>query len=527
MRWDDIGKVPGLQAGIYIRRSDDDQSSYSPQAQDRIGRDFCATNGLIVVEIYCDDDYSGRTGERPAFERMQADAARRRIQVVVVPKMDRFARNTILCLQTYDQLRALGVLVVSVAEPYDFDSPMGRKLLSDMAATAEWYSRNLATEVSKGLREKAGRGGWVGLLPLGYTSAFDRDARGERVKGTGRAVQTADITTVRRIFTLYATGGHSDMSLAELLNSEGLTAICKGKRVPFQRDTIAGILRNRFYVGVVTYRGEQFPGAHEPAIDRALFEQCQAIRRRRTRSGAAPTRGRGGLLSELAYCDRCRARMHHHISGGGAYYRCSGRRRFGSVACDARMVRAAFADDQVLSVLRALSVPPEVQRAVLEEVYRRLTEPPRTAIDTAKIRVQLDRLRDLYLAGDEELTTMVYLSERARLQQLLAEEPPPPARMLDTERAIALLGDMAALLEAANREQRRALIEQILEVVWVDRERGLTAIRPRESYQLLAEAVAGHRFAMVGEATSTGLEAAPPTAVVLILPSRTPLLLPR
>src|SRR5262245_63214885 len=116
---------------------------------------------------------------------MQQDAAAGRIKVIVVPKMDRFARDVILCLQTYGQLRKLGVLVVSVAEPLDFDTPMGRKFLTDAASTAEWYSRNLSTEVKKGQCEKVRQGGWIGLLPLGYESRFDRDARGERIKRTG------------------------------------------------------------------------------------------------------------------------------------------------------------------------------------------------------------------------------------------------------------------------------------------------------------------------------------------------------
>src|SRR5581483_5623994 len=192
LQWSDIGRIPNLPTGIYTRRSRDDQSSYSPAAQERIARGYCDSNSLLVTEVYLDDDYSGTNGERPDFARMQADARAGRMKVIVVPKMDRFARDVILCLQTYDLLRELGILIVSVAEPLDFDTPMGRKFLTDAASTAEWYSNNLATEVKKGQREKVEQGGWVGLLPYGYESHFDRDGRGERIKGTGRAVFSAD-----------------------------------------------------------------------------------------------------------------------------------------------------------------------------------------------------------------------------------------------------------------------------------------------------------------------------------------------
>ena len=57
-----------LPAGVYTRRSDDDQSSFSPEAQEKIGRMYCQQNRLAVSAVYFDDDYSGTNGERPDFE---------------------------------------------------------------------------------------------------------------------------------------------------------------------------------------------------------------------------------------------------------------------------------------------------------------------------------------------------------------------------------------------------------------------------------------------------------------------------
>src|SRR5690242_19595018 len=120
-------------------------------------------------------------------------------------------------------------------------------MLTLSGGVSTYYVDNLATEVSKGYREKFERGGWIGPLPLGYESRFDLDSRGERMKGTGRAMFSDDINTVRLAFDLYATGNHSDLSIAEDLNSRGLTTIWKGRRVPFQKDTVKTILQNRFY----------------------------------------------------------------------------------------------------------------------------------------------------------------------------------------------------------------------------------------------------------------------------------------
>src|SRR5689334_5778536 len=117
---------------------------------------------------------------------------------------------------------------------------------------ATYHSDNLSTEILKGFQERFEHGRWIGLISCGYKSVFDYGAKGERIKGSDRAVFSEDADTVRTIFTRYATEIYGDTSLAEELNAAGLTMICKGRRVPFQKDTIRGILTNKFYIGIVT-----------------------------------------------------------------------------------------------------------------------------------------------------------------------------------------------------------------------------------------------------------------------------------
>jgi hypothetical protein len=175
-------------------------------------------------------------------------------------------------------------------EPIDPYTPLGKAMLTVSGGFSTYYVDNLATEVSKGLREKFEQGGWVGPLPLGYESQFEHDARGERIKGSGRAVFSSDADTARLIFESYATGNYSDLSLAEELNARGLTTLHKGRRRPFQKDTIGTILMNPFYIGKVRYNGEERDGAHEPLIERALWDRVQEIRATRAPAVAA---GRG------------------------------------------------------------------------------------------------------------------------------------------------------------------------------------------------------------------------------------------
>jgi hypothetical protein len=204
---------------------------------------------------------------------------------------------------------------VSISEPIDFDTPFGTVTLTQIASLGQYHVDNLAPEVEKGLRERFEQGKWIGLLPYGYRAERQYDANGERIKGTDRAVFSDDAETARLIFTLYATDTYSDTELAAELNTRGLTMACRGKRVPFQKDSIGGILTDRFYLGYVSYHGQERPDGHEPLIEQDLWEQVQAIRDRRTyyRPTARRRAGGGrlcsaessGLLLKIGYCARC------------------------------------------------------------------------------------------------------------------------------------------------------------------------------------------------------------------------------
>jgi site-specific DNA recombinase len=500
------------RARLYIRRSDDDQSGFSPEAQEREGRRWCETNGHTVVEVYIDDDLSGGKEDRAAFQRLLTDAKADLGSIVVVHKFDRLARDTEVLLRTvYKDLLPKRVRVFSVLEAIDPYTPLGKAMLTVSGSFSTYYIDNLATEVSKGYREKFERGGWIGLLPLGYVSQFDRDANGERIKGTGRAIFSSDIDTVRAIFSLYATGNYSDLTLAEEMNRRGLTTIHKGKRVPFQKDTIRGILTNRFYLGFVTYKGEERQGTHPPAIDTGLWDQCQAIRTRRaappgekgTRCGRVPVRGVGGLLSELAFCGRCGAKFHTQISSEGnsrqRYYRCGQRRRYGREACDAEMLAARQIEPVVFDVLRVLTLPPALRDAVIEVVQQRLaSQTCEGGGDARTVRQQLNRLRDLYEFG--HFGKAEYLQRRATLERQL---PRPGAQRepgLDVEKAMQLLSDMPKLLDAVTPSQQRALLQQVVSAVWLEKY-AVVAIRPTANYVLIVEAMG-----KVVAATSAGLE---------------------
>jgi hypothetical protein len=135
----------------------------------------------------------------------------------------------------------------------------------------------------------------------------------------------------------------------------------------------------------------------------------------------------------------------------------------------------------------ALTLPPTLRDAVIAVVQERIQRPTNgQGHDRAKLTAQLERPRDLYQLGDLDKAT--YLQRRAQLQQQLGQATPAPQRTLDIERAIELLSSMAALLDATtDTAQQRALIQQVLITIWVQKG-ALVAVRPAPNYVLLMQA---------------------------------------
>src|SRR5215213_11457256 len=137
-----------VRAALYQRVSSEDQiEGYSLDAQDRSGRLYCQTHGWDVGQVYRDEGRSGRTDDlskRPAFKQMLADAEAGLIDVVVVHKLDRFARNRRVAFEALERLGKAHVGFVSLTEHIDHSSPSGQLMLTMLVGLSQFYSDNLS-----------------------------------------------------------------------------------------------------------------------------------------------------------------------------------------------------------------------------------------------------------------------------------------------------------------------------------------------------------------------------------------------
>ncbi|MBK9712892.1 MAG: hypothetical protein IPO81_16495 [Kouleothrix sp.] len=140
----------------------------------------------------------------------------------------------------------------------------------------------------------------------------------------------------------------------------------------------------------------------------------------------------------------------------------------------------------MLDILRSLAIPPAIRDAVIAVSQRRLATPTMpVGQDRAKLEQQLSRMKHLYELGD--YSESEYLQRRVEIQRQIGQLTPAPSRVLDLDRAAKVLDNMGALLDAVEPDQRRALVQQVMNRIWITKG-AVTAVRPAPSYMSLIEA---------------------------------------
>lgn len=227
---------------LYIRVSTDDQVEYSPDAQIRLGIEYAKKNGIIIPKkyIFQDDGISGRkANNRPAFQQMigLARSDEHPVDVIIVWKFSRFARNQEEAIVYKNLLKKSNVDVVSVSEPIP-EGFIGELVQRIFEWMDEYYSINLSGEVLRGMTERAMSGQYNTSPPLGY----------KMVNGIPTIVpEQAEIVT--QIFNWYI-DGMSFFDISKKLNALGYKTKRGGK---FQNRTVAYIIRNEFYIGKIVW----------------------------------------------------------------------------------------------------------------------------------------------------------------------------------------------------------------------------------------------------------------------------------
>ena len=302
------------RAVSYIRVSTREQAQrggseegFSLPAQREANKRKAQSMGALVVKEFADRGESARSANRPELQKMLAylkeDGG---IDYVIVHKLDRLARNRADDVEINRAFEDAGVRLVSTSENID-QTPGGMLLHGIMSSIAEFYSRNLANEVMKGMGEKARNGGTLGKAPLGYMNVRGRDENGREVRTIALDEERAPL--IRLAFTAYATGNWTVRQLADHLNTLGLNIPPTPRRCakPITATRLHEILRHPYYKGIVTFQGVEYPGKHEPLVDSQTWQTVQTILA--SRRYGERQRIHNHFLKSTVVCGQCGARL--------------------------------------------------------------------------------------------------------------------------------------------------------------------------------------------------------------------------
>jgi site-specific DNA recombinase len=220
----------------------------------------------LIPDHYDDGGLSGASLDRPALQNLLADVRAGRITIVVVYKVDRLTRS----LADFAKLVELfdGVSFVSITQSFNTTSSMGRLTLNVLLSFAQFEREVIGERVRDKIAASKRKGLWVGgPVPLGYR-CIDKKLE----------IVPEEAEVVRTIFICYLERGSIGALLTEL-DRQGIKTKVNGRRdgrrsggIRFGAGSLAHLLKNRFYIGEVVYRGEVHPGEHEPILARDLFE---------------------------------------------------------------------------------------------------------------------------------------------------------------------------------------------------------------------------------------------------------------
>lgn len=248
-------------AVIYARYSCDQQTEQSIDGQLRVCEEFAQRNNILILNTYIDRAMTGTNDNRPDFQRMIKDSARKEWNYVIVYKLDRFSRNKYESTIHKRTLKNNGISVLSAMENIP-DTPEGIILESLLEGMNQYYSAELAQKVKRGMKETRIKGYFQGgTLLYGY-------------KLNGRKIVPDEFQSevVRYIYDQFAKGVYVK-NILKVLNEKGVTH--KGKPLP--RNTVYNILKNDKYLGVYKHDDETVDNMYPQIVDYDTFEKVRAI----------------------------------------------------------------------------------------------------------------------------------------------------------------------------------------------------------------------------------------------------------
>jgi len=387
----------------YCRKSTDepDKQILSIEAQIVEVKEFAAREGLEIIEVIVESKTAKIPG-RLEFNRMVKSLEANKAQGIVAWHPDRLARNSVDGGQLIYLLDTGKLLDLKFPSFWFDNTPQGKFMLNIAFGQSKYYVDNLSENVKRGNRQKIRRGEWPNKAPIGYLNS--------RVNQT-KTIEVNKIKSkfIRLAFTKFASSGFTFTQIRDFLADNHVLGNRTNSKV--HKDTIRRILSNPFYYGLMNYRGELYPGKHQPIITKKLFDQVQGVINSKSHHYAHQQKDFYYL--NLAECGECgcsiTAEKHHKhyqrrdIDIDYHYYRCSKKK----TPCHQSYLSSSIFESQLRDILYSVSVSPFTASKFLEWGSRDAQK------ESADVSQKISTLTSAILEVSSKLDTLldVYLEK--------------------------------------------------------------------------------------------------------------------
>lgn len=347
-----------MKAVIYARYSSDNQREESIDGQIRECTAFAEKNGITILRHYIDRACSAKTDNRPAFQEMVKDSVKKLFDMVIVWKLDRFARNRYDSARYKAQLKRNGVKVVSATEVISKGAE-GIILESVLEGYAEYYSADLSEKVIRGRTENALKCKFNGgTLPIGYVVDEEQHFQ----------IDPLTAPFVLDVFKKYDKGA-TMKELRDWLNENGIRNKL-GK--PLTYNSIQHMLKNRRYIGEYQYRDVLIPDGIPAIVPKELFDRVQEKIERNKKAPARHKAEDDYLLTTKLFCGYCGAYLcgESGKSRNGTvhhYYKCVSVKKK-RTDCKKKPVRKQWLEDLVVNEVMKVVMDDQAIEAIVSMV---------------------------------------------------------------------------------------------------------------------------------------------------------------
>ena len=467
-----------MTAVIYARYSSDNQREESIEGQIRECTAYAEKNGITIVKHYIDRAISAKTDNRPEFQQMIKDSDKKLFDIVLVWKLDRFARNRYDSARYKTQLKKNGVKLMSATEIIS-EGPEGIILESVLEGYAEYYSADLAEKVVRGQTENILKGRCNGGRgTFGYTLDSERKFH----------IDPLTSPFVLESFKKYNEGS-TMKEIRDWLNEKGIKNPVGGA---FTYNSVEHMLKNRRYIGELKFRDVVVPDAIPPIIPLELFEDVQE---KIAKNKKAPARRKAEddyLLTTKLFCGYCGALMFGESGTSRTgevhrYYKCATAKKH--KGCKKKTVRKQWLEDLVVNQTMQLVKDDAAMESIIAKVMELQNK------ENTNIPLYEKQLRDAE-SGIQNMLNAIQAgiltsSTKERLEQLEETKRELEARIAEeklakpkvTEEFIRFWLLRFRKLDMSLKDQRQALVDTFINAIYLYDDKVLITFNYKEGTQ--------------------------------------------